>query len=89
MVRASKVWYPPVSLAASVGGGLLAGAVFRRVWQAVGDDQPPPEPKDLSRYTRDGLVGAALQGVVFSLARAAVDRATAHGYRAVTQESPP
>ena len=90
MSKTSQVLYPPLSLIASVCGGLLAGAVFIRLCKRLSDsDQPPPDPKDLSRSTRVALAGAALQGLVFGLVRAAVDRAAARGYRAVTHDSPP
>ena len=89
MSRQSKVLYRPLSLATSVAGGVLAGAVFNQAWKRIGDhDQPPPDPKDLNRSTRAVLLAAGLQGLVFGLVRAAVDRAGARGYRAVTNESP-
>ncbi|WP_029112099.1 DUF4235 domain-containing protein [Mycobacterium sp. URHB0044] len=89
MSRTSKALYKPLSVAISVAGGLAAGSVFEQVWKRVaGNDEPPPDPKDLSRSTRAALLGAGLQGLVFGLVRAAIDRAGARGYRAVTHESP-
>lgn len=85
----SKALYMPLSVATSVAGGLLAGGVFNQVWKRLGDDgQPPPDPKDLDRSAGAALSAAALQGLVFGLVRAAVDRAGARGYRAVTHQSP-
>lgn len=85
----SKALYKPLSIAASVAGGLVAGAVFTQIWKRVGDaDQPPPEPDDLSRSGREALTAAAIQGLIFGLVRAAVDRAAAKGYHAVTHENP-
>lgn len=84
----SKAVYLPLSIGASVAGGMLAGAVFTRVWNAA-TDTAPPNPKDLSRPGREVLVGAALQGLVFGLVRAAVDRAGARSYRAMTHQDPP
>ena len=89
MSRTSKALYTPLSVAISVAGGLLAGEVFSQIWQRLGDaDRPPPDPKDLNRSTRAALLAAGLQGLVFGLVRAAVDRAGARGYHAVTHESP-
>lgn len=90
MSRKTKVLYQPLSLAASVGGGLLAGAVFNQLWKSFDrSDQPPPDPDDLSRSTKSTLAAAALQGLVFGVVRASVNRASAKGYRALTHEAPP
>ncbi|MCV7066545.1 DUF4235 domain-containing protein [Mycolicibacterium farcinogenes] len=89
MSRRSKVLYMPLSMAASVGGGLLAGAVFTQIWKRI--DEPnlePPDPKDLDRTAAKALTAAAIQGLVFGLVRPAVDRASAKGYQALTDESP-
>ena len=53
-----------------------------------GTDEEPPEPQDLSRSTREAFVAAAVQGLIVGLVRAAFARAEAHGYRALTNESP-
>ncbi|WAJ46500.1 DUF4235 domain-containing protein [Mycobacterium sp. Aquia_216] len=89
MSAGSKALYLPLSTAASVAGGLLAGALFNRLWKRFGDaDQPPPDPKDLSRSTRTALVAAGLQGLLFGVVRGAVDRIGARSYQALTHESP-
>jgi hypothetical protein len=89
MSRESKAVYTSLSITTSVAGGLLAGEMFNQIWKRLSDtDQPPPEPKDLNRSTRAALAAAGLQGLVFGLVRAAVDRAGARGYQAVTHESP-
>lgn len=89
MSATSKALYKPLSIATSVAGGLLAGKVFTEIWQRVSpSDQEPPEPKDLTRSTREALIAAAIQGLIFGLVRAAVDRAGAKGYRAITHDDP-
>jgi hypothetical protein len=81
--------YKPLSIMTSVAGGLLAGKVFTEVWQRVSpSDEEPPEPKDLTRSTREALIAAAVQGLIFGLVRAGVDRASAKGYHALTNEDP-
>jgi hypothetical protein len=89
MSAVTKAMYLPLQIAISVAGGLLAGKVFTEVWQRISpSDQEPPDPKDLNRSGREAITAAALQGLVFGLVRALVDRAGAHGYRAVTHQSP-
>jgi hypothetical protein len=89
MSAASKALYKPLSIATSVAGGLLAGKVFTEIWQRISpSDQEPPEAKDLTRSTREALIAAAVQGLIFGLVRAAVDRASAKGYRALTNDDP-
>ncbi|WP_241384448.1 DUF4235 domain-containing protein [Rhodococcus sp. CH91] len=88
MSAGRTIVYKPLALAASVGGGVLAGAVFNQVWKKVGSSDERPEPQDLSQRTRDVLVAAALQGLIFGVVKAAVDRATARGFQKVTHVSP-
>jgi hypothetical protein len=89
MSALSKAMYMPLQIATSVGGGLLAGKLFTEIWQRVSpSDREPPDPKDLDRPAREAITAAAVQGLIFGLVRAAVDRAGAHGYRAVTHQSP-
>ncbi|MFT4397471.1 DUF4235 domain-containing protein [Gordonia lacunae] len=88
MSAVSKAMYKPMSLATSVLGGIAAGAVFGQIWKRISDDESAPDPKDLERTNTEVLVAAALQGLVFGLVKAAVDRAGARGYRAVTHENP-
>lgn len=88
MSRTTKALYLPLSIGAGVAGGMLAGGLFKQVWKRVGDgNQPPPNPKDLNRSATAVLAAAALQGLIFGLVRAAVDRAGAKGYQAVTDEA--
>ncbi|OYD70216.1 DUF4235 domain-containing protein [Rhodococcus sp. OK302] len=83
-----KAMYRPLSLATSVLGGIAAGAVFQQVWKRLGHNENAPDPQDLSRSSKEVLIAAALQGAIFAVVKAAVDRAGAKSYRALAHENP-
>jgi hypothetical protein len=87
MSLVTKLTYRPLSLACSILGGALAGAVFTQAWRLVGEGEAP-KPTELDHRTREVLLAAALHGAVFGLVRAAVDRAGAKGYRRLTGTDP-
>lgn len=88
MSAASKAMYKPLSLATSVLGGIAAGAVFQQVWKRVAREDKAPDPRDLSRSSKEVLISAALQGAIFAVVKAAVDRMGAKSYRALAHENP-
>lgn len=89
MSAAATVLYKPLSLATSVAGGMLAGAAFTRLWHRFGDTETVPDPKDLSHSNREVIFAAALQGLVFGVVKAMVDRVGARGFRKLTATDPP
>lgn len=88
MSAISKTLYKPLSIATGVVGGIAASAAFGQVWKRIGNDPKTPDPKDLARSNTEVLAAAALQGLIFGLVKAAVDRAGARGYKAITHEEP-
>lgn len=83
-MNASKVAYKPLGMAFGAVGGVVAGAVFRKVWRLIDDKQEAPRPTDEDRGWREVLVASALHGMIFALVRAAVDRSGAAGVRRLT-----
>ena len=80
----AKVLYKPLALFVSVLGGLLAGFVFNQIWKLVANGDDAPEPTDRERSWAEVLPAAALQGAVFGVVKAAVDRAGARGIERAT-----
>ena len=75
----TKVLYKPVGFALGAVAGLVAGFVFKRVWQAIADED---------RGWGEVLAAAALQGAIFAIVKAAVDRGGAEGVRQLTGRWP-
>ncbi|MGC9665776.1 DUF4235 domain-containing protein [Planosporangium sp. 12N6] len=83
-----KVLYKPLSLALGVAGGLLAGVVFKQVWKVVAGEDEVPDATSPEHTWAEVLTAAAIQGAVFAVVRAAVDRGGAVGVRKLTGEWP-
>ncbi|CAM2843004.1 DUF4235 domain-containing protein [Saccharomonospora xinjiangensis] len=79
-----KALYRPLSLVVSVGGGLLASAVFRQVWRRLTGEDRAPRATDRTFSAWQVVAAAAAQGAVVGAVKAAVDRAGAAGYEKAT-----
>jgi Protein of unknown function (DUF4235) len=88
MSALGKVAYKPVGLVLGAVAGAAAGLVFRQVWTRVSGEDEAPSATDEQRGWGEILAAAALQGAIFALVRAAVDRAGATGVRRVTGRWP-
>jgi len=83
-----KLLYKPLSLAFGVAGGVLAGVVFKQVWKAVAGEDDAPDATSEEYGWGEVLAAAALQGAIFAVVKAAVDRGGAAGVRKITGEWP-
>jgi Protein of unknown function (DUF4235) len=79
-----KVLYKPISLLASALGGVLAGALFKRIWKLAAREDGAPKATDARPGWREVLLAAGLQGAVYAVVKAAVDRGAAEGTRTLT-----
>ncbi|ACU35716.1 DUF4235 domain-containing protein [Actinosynnema pretiosum subsp. pretiosum] len=85
---AGKLVYRGFSTGVSLLGGYLAGKVFGQVWKLISGDRMAPEPTQRDRSWGEVLLAAAVQGAIFGLVRAAIDRGGATGFSKVTGEWP-
>ncbi|WP_326600191.1 DUF4235 domain-containing protein [Streptomyces sp. NBC_01803] len=83
-MKASKIVYKPVGLALGALGGAVAGAAFKQAWKVIGHDEDAPDATDEDRAWREILLAAALQGAIFAVVKAAVDRGGAVATHRVT-----
>jgi hypothetical protein len=76
--------YKPFGIIFGVLGGLLGGVIFKQIWKLVSGEEDAPAAKE-SEYTwAEVLPAAALQGAIFALVKAAVDRGGAQGFQKLT-----
>jgi len=81
----ARILYRPVGLAGSVVGGIVAGQVFKQVWKhATPGSDDAPKALESEYSLRDVLVAAAIQGAIFAVVKAAVDRGGARGFQHLT-----
>jgi hypothetical protein len=84
----SKLAYKPVGLVGGLVAGAVAAVVFKQLWRALAHDDETPEATDEERGWTEILLAATIQGAIFGLVKAAVDRAGATGVRSVTGRWP-
>jgi Protein of unknown function (DUF4235) len=84
----AKILYRPVGLVSGVVGGAIAGAIFKQVWKRIGKEDDPPGALQREYGWRDMLIAAALQGAIFAVVKAVIDRGGAKGFQRATGEWP-
>lgn len=88
MGLAGKIASKPFGMLAGAAAGLVAGFVFRKTWLAIAGDEEAPNATDERRGWTEVLVAAALQGAIFAIVKAAIDRGGAQGIRRLTAQRP-
>ena len=76
-----KILYKPFGLAFGLLSGLLAGKIFGMIWKRASGEDETPQPLSDDYSTREVLFAAAVQGAIFGLIKAAVDRYGMKGVR--------
>jgi len=84
----SKLLYKPLHLLAGVLRGLVAGAVFRQVWKLARHETEAPEATDAERRWGEILAAAAIQGAIFAVVKAVLDRSAAASAKKLTGSWP-
>jgi hypothetical protein len=80
----TKLLYRAAGMLASILGGIVAGAIFKKVWKVTAGEDEAPTATDAQRGWREILLAATLQGAIFGAVKAAIDRGTAEGTRKLT-----
>lgn len=83
-MKAAKIAYKPVGLALGAAGGMLAGVAFKQVWKVIEGEGDAPDAMDEDRPWPQILLAAAVQGAIFAVVKAAVERSGAVTTRRLT-----
>jgi hypothetical protein len=78
-----KLLYKPFGIVLGILAGFLSKKVFDQIWGLI-DDSEPPKPTDRETTWPKMIAAAAVEGVAFSVTRAAVNRAGARSFEHVT-----
>jgi hypothetical protein len=87
-VNKTKVAYKPVGILLGIAAGAIAGFAFERLWGLLPGTTGTPRATDEERGWGEILAAAALQGAIFAVVKAAVDRGGAQGVRRLTGRWP-
>jgi hypothetical protein len=80
----AKLAYRPIGLAGGIVAGMLSGTIFKIIWKEISHQDDAPSALQSEYSTRDVLLAAAIQGAIFAVTKAAVDRAGATGFTKLT-----
>ncbi|WP_412537985.1 DUF4235 domain-containing protein [Longispora sp. K20-0274] len=82
-MRAKTLMYKPVGLVGGIAAGAVAGVAFKHVWRLVSGSDSAPDATDRRHGWVEVILAAAVQGAIFGVVKAAVDRAGARGFEKV------
>ena len=84
MSKGAKLAYRPIGILGGVLAGTLSGIAFKQVWKLVADQDDAPGALQSEYGTGQVLLAAALQGAIFAVTKAAIDRFGARGFTKLT-----
>jgi hypothetical protein len=84
MSKGAKIAYRPIGLIGGVLAGTLSGIAFKQVWKLVAHEDDAPGALQNEYGTGEVLLAAAIQGAIFAVTKAAIDRFGARGFTKLT-----
>ena len=88
MSKGAKLAYRPIGLLGGILAGVVSGAIFKQIWKRMSDADDAPDALQSEYDMREVLIAAALQGALFAVTKAAVDRLGAQGFTKLTGSWP-
>jgi NhaP-type Na+/H+ or K+/H+ antiporter len=86
--KLAKVVYRPVGLIGGLAAGALSGMIVKQVWKRVAKEDDAPQALESEYPLTQIILAAALQGLVFAVVKALIDRGGARVFERVTGEWP-
>jgi hypothetical protein len=77
------ILYKPIGIIAGILAGLVSKRIFKVIWGKIDEEEAPKPNTEWATWGKI-LSAAALQGMVFKVVRALVDRKMAEGTRYLT-----
>jgi hypothetical protein len=82
--KGAKLAYRPIGLIGGILAGTISGVIFKTVWKEVSHRDDAPDALQSEYSTQEVLLAAAIQGAIFAVTKAAVDRVGAQGFTKLT-----
>ena len=79
-----KALYTPFGILFSVIGGLIGGAIFKQIWKFASGEEDAPSARQSEYGWKEVLPAAAVQGAIFAIVKAVLDRKGAQGFQRLT-----
>ena len=79
-----KLLYKPFGILFGLLGGVIAGALFSKVWKIVAHQDDVPDATDEEREWKEILPAVALKGAIAGVVKALIHRGGATGVRGLT-----
>jgi len=86
--KRAKLVYRPIGLVGGILAGMVSGAIFKTVWKEVSHREDAPDALQSEYSTQEVLLAAAIQGAIFAVTKAAIDRMGAQGFTKLTGSWP-
>ncbi|MFJ6374026.1 DUF4235 domain-containing protein [Streptomyces virginiae] len=83
-MKASKIAYKTVGPTLGALSGVMAGAAFKQAWKIIEGEGDAPDATDEDRTWKQILLAAAIQGAIFAVVKASVERSGAVAIRRLT-----
>jgi len=86
----AKILYRPVGIVSSIAGGLIASLLFKQIWKRVsaGEGADPPTPLQSEYPFKEILLAASIQGAIYAVVKAVIQRSGARTFERATGEWP-